>query len=606
MMHKMLDDKQETLLKLYRDAIEAPDNARQDLITAAAKPFYAAYKALYEAKDAPGIKKKIMIGGRPFSADHAILLALYREQASTAEILTLNNNPEMDDWAEIDTGLRAERYKNRVTPAELDALANAVEKNEYLKAVKDAAQKAFDTNKAALKDAAENILNMFFEEQENYFPYRLVRGGAESEQEFADLISRVWQAQTGSLRTGNLERRVKHRRALNWADASLTGIINRGLANQARVIAFAQAARDYTRIMAEVKPVIDRRNGNTAVTAELKKFATDVYYGNEDNYKGIEAWLGKMRARVYPSALAYNVRTPLRQALGLFTGIAQADLGTIASGVKLAADRNNWKMAYEKSAVLRHSAVDQYYAEAMWAKETTAAPNTLVSAWRKFWEWGLKPLEISDRAVRAAVWLGAYDKAIKAGRGEADAVAAGDYLVSTTQNMASKIYQPAIMRTNQWTKTFFMYGSQSFQQFGVYLNLLNRLRNGTLGKKDFGLGVFWLFLMGWLVNRIISNTLKRGLWEPSSYALKKHPAADLTLDMLGFVADPALAKMLDTARFGGDITSSVVGEMLSASTGILRNSLSGEWDKAAKDALSSGMTYYGGNPRLFSQFWRKK
>ena len=168
--------------------------------------------------------------------------------------------------------------------------------------------------------------------------------------------------------------------------------------------------------------------------------------------------------------------------------------------------------------------------------------------------------------------------------------------------MSGKIYQPAIMRSSQWTKTFFMYGSQAFQQFGVYMNLLNRLRNGTLAKKDFGLGVFWLFLMGWLFNRIISSAGKRKVWEPSSYLLKTHPVTDLTLDMLSFVAPPSLAKLLDTARFGGDITSSLPGEILSSTGGILRGSWSGEWKKAGLEALKTGAAYYGGNPRILSQF----
>ena len=430
MIHKMLDDKHDTLLSLFRDAIETPDNARQELIQRASRPFYKAYKALYEARNAPGVGKKIMIGGRPFSAEQAVLLTLYREQEHTAELLARNNDPSTEDWAEVDTGLGAERYKNRVTAAELDELADIVEKNEYLKAVKDAAQQAFEVNKELLKDTAENTLNMLFEEQDNYFPYKLVRAGAESEQEFTDLIGRVWQAQTGSLRSGNLERRVKHRHAINWASASLTGMINHAVANQARIIAFAQAARDYTRVMAQVKPVIDRRGGNTVITAELKKFGADIFYGNENNYQGADAWLAKFRSRIYPSALAWNIRTPFRQILGLFTAIAQSDLKTVTAGIRLAARKDNWQKAYSKSAVLRNSAIDQYYAEAMWAKETSAAPNALVSAWRKFWEWGLKPLEISDRAVRVAAWMGAYDQAIKAGKTDQEAMAAGDYLVS--------------------------------------------------------------------------------------------------------------------------------------------------------------------------------
>jgi hypothetical protein len=605
MIHKMLDDKHDTLLSLFRDAIETPDNARQELIQRASKPFYTAYKALYEAKDAPGVGKKIMLDGRPFSAEQAVLLTLYREQEHTAELLARNNDPEAKDWLHIDPGLRAERYKNRITAAELDRLVNIVETTPLLKAVKDAAQQAFEVNKELLKDAAENTLNMLFEEQDNYFPYKLVRAGAENEQEFTDLIGRVWQSQTGSLRSGNLERRVKHRRAVNWANASLTGMINHAVANQARIIAYAQAARDYTRIMGQVKPVIDRRGGNTAITAELKTFGADIFYGNENNYQGVDAWLAKFRSRIYPSALAWNIRTPFRQVLGLFTAIAQSDLKTITAGLRLAVHGDNWKKAYSKSAVLRNSTIDQYYAEAMWAKETTAAPNMLVSAWRKFWEWGLKPLEVSDRAVRVAAWMGAYDKAIKAGQTEQEAVAAGDYLVSTTQNMSGKIYQPALMRSSQWTKTFFMYGSQAFQQFGVYMNLLNRLRNGSLSKKDFGLGVFWLFLMGWLFNRIISNAGKRGIWKPSSYLLKKHPIVDITTDMLSFAADPTLAKWVDTARFGGEITSSLPGEILSSASGILRNSLTGEFKKAGLETLKTSAAYYGGNPRLLSQFvWK--
>jgi hypothetical protein len=180
--------------------------------------------------------------------------------------------------------------------------------------------------------------------------------------------------------------------------------------------------------------------------------------------EGVDKFLQTARANTAIVGMGFRVSTMLSQTAGFSNSVQRLGSASMLAGLR---DfyRNPFAMkaaVHEKSGEMRNRANDleRDIRLALQRMEGKASPLNSV---RRF---AFRGIALFDAAVSLPTWMGAYNKGLREGMSEKDAVAYGDKMVRDTQGAGSVKDLSAIQRGGEALKLFAMF----YSYFNVYYN----------------------------------------------------------------------------------------------------------------------------------------
>ena len=180
--------------------------------------------------------------------------------------------------------------------------------------------------------------------------------------------------------------------------------------------------------------------------------------------EGVDKFLQTARANTAIVGMGFRVSTMLSQTAGFSNSVQRLGSASMLAGLR---DfyRNPFAMkaaVHEKSGEMRNRANDleRDIRLALQRMEGKASPLNSV---RRF---AFRGIALFDAAVSLPTWMGAYNKGLREGMSEKEAVAYGDKMVRDTQGAGSVKDLSAIQRGGEALKLFAMF----YSYFNVYYN----------------------------------------------------------------------------------------------------------------------------------------
>jgi hypothetical protein len=225
-----------------------------------------------------------------------------------------------------------------------------------------------------------------------------------------------------------------------------------------------------------------------------------------------ERWLSKHRANIMDYILLYRVSTLLNQPFAVFNAMADSELGTKAflkGASAFWADRSKWVeyiKANSQTMAHRVELFDKSVADMeRQIKLNTSHPLNQFPEWVRESGYGL--IGMLDATATLPTWVAAWKVGMdRAGWDEAMAVEYADQVTMRTQGGGSSKDTPLIQQGGVlWKTTFGMLYTFANSMTNVLWAEWQKYRNDRASFSDFAKCYMYMFVLGGLVNYMISK-----------------------------------------------------------------------------------------------------
>lgn len=268
-----------------------------------------------------------------------------------------------------------------------------------------------------------------------------------------------------SVRAGSTNKRVE---GFNAKVLLSLNVIGQHLNEVAHDLAFREAVMDTYKFLSDDRV---REAIRSAVGPEYEK-QTQVWLKAVANewaidrrgLEGVDKWLQAARANTAIVGMGFRVSTMLSQVAGFANSIQRLGTVDMAAGLRDFYKDPAGMAAFvrEKSGEMRHRANDLERDIRLALKRMEGQDGNL-DAVRRF---AFRGISLFDAAVSLPTWMGAYNKGLKQGMTDADAVYYADKMVRDTQGAGSVKDLSAIQRGGEALKLFTMF----YSYFNVFYN----------------------------------------------------------------------------------------------------------------------------------------
>lgn len=265
---------------------------------------------------------------------------------------------------------------------------------------------------------------------------------------------------------GHLQSRVN---AFDRALVLTTRAAFEGLDQQIHYIAWARWSNEVRKILkkdGKIAKAIADHYGTRYVDA-LKAWAKDCITGGTGQATTTDDIANELRRNVSLAGIGLNLPTAFLQVLGVTQSVAYLGPKWIGKGIAEFL-RMGPKTAYEwasaKSEVMQDRMRTQFREVAEIQSQLNGTTGTLKE---KFMRVAYMPLTVMQMTVDIPTWLGAYQKAVAAGRPENLAIADADRAVMNAQGSGRVSDLSSYERGNAWAKLFTVF----YTFFNTALNL---------------------------------------------------------------------------------------------------------------------------------------
>jgi hypothetical protein len=591
-----LIDKTGSFYRLYKNVFVDGANKEADMTRETLTPFIDNVMRPFTKTKEFTQKWRLSGDQKQWTWEPLVLLSIYNDN-ETAKYDLLKNNTKQ-------TGL------NHLTEKMLAEANDIVMNNEQLRKVKKEALELLNNEEITkLMQEVADRNNLMFKKENNYFRYNLLHNKDEI---VINMLEEQFSALSKDVEKGHIvNERVKGKHAIDFWNSKFLDLLQQAVRSQSKFIAYGDNVRYYFNVIQNLGATLDGETDENAVQQMFKNYGRRIFQGDRSAYDPLNNFIKSVRNMVYPTALTWNIRTPFRQLLSIFTGQAYyTGRGNITGKTfaKLPAlikeisklKQGEFQETEQRSGVLRNRLMNDAYTNYIWDRQQAELGTKKLNWWNRFWKLGLQPMIITDRAVAVAIWQTVYDNETNKGRTEQEAMDKADDVILHTQNMTGAVYNPQVTQS-QLGKTFFMYGSQSFQQWGTMMQLYSMLKNKVIKPKDFGAAIFWLMLMQYIFSRLITKLVRpdpQNPFTPMNKALKKYPVADLVASFGGEFADPTFAQLFQSVHYNQSMFNVLPIQAIQEIGTVPFNIGKGDFGKAASTAGSSMTRWLGGNPQV--------
>lgn len=274
-------------------------------------------------------------------------------------------------------------------------------------------------------------------------------------------------------------------------------------------IAFREAVIDSYRFLTDKRIV---EGVNAALGPEyaaqfqpwLKHIANE-WAIDRKGVEGIEKFAGALRTNTTVVGMGFRITTMLSQTAGFANSIQR--LGTIGMADGLRAFLKNPAQAigfvHSRSGEMRNR-MNDLERDIRQALLKIEGKTDFRSEAQRF---AFRGIALFDHAVTIPTWIGAYNKALKEGRTDAEAAAYGDKMVRDTQGAGSAKDLAAVQRGGEMLKLFTMF----YSYFNVLYNRQRTLVRDARAVRSVGEAMdvlaqsFWLLVVPQLLGQLLTG-----------------------------------------------------------------------------------------------------
>ncbi len=287
------------------------------------------------------------------------------------------------------------------------------------------------------KVEAAPVRTKFGELRGGYFPLKFDRRMSERADRYADAKDVIRSSQGLYSKPNTRSGATIEREGTTYKDLVPMlsfDVLTRSLNDNIHDLTHREAVNDIWRILRrpQIREAIDGTLGDN-YWVQIKRWLQEVAKPEQVGDPGGRNILRKVRSNVSTAAMALKVSVMLCQVTGVTQSIHK--LGTYWTAVGMKEFYKNpmaaAKLIYEKSPALKNRNKTSYDRD---VHDVLSMRNPLAATLKEKWvDVAFKPIAVMDQAVANPVWLGAYLKAVKEGKAEADAVYFADSVVRVTQ-----------------------------------------------------------------------------------------------------------------------------------------------------------------------------
>lgn len=215
---------------------------------------------------------------------------------------------------------------------------------------------------------------------------------------------------------------------------------------------------------------------NRVIEKYINDFANPNIYQMPDAASSISRMLRQNAAVSY---LAFNAVTMLKQVPSVFFYLQHATPGHLLGAVgELFAKRGDLaRFIYERDPQMKHRSIDR------WMEELKVADRGIYDkVVKRVGTVGMWPIAMMDKIATLVGWKATYNRYVRAGASEEEAVKAAQSATLLTQPAARAKDVAQIYRTNEGFNWFLMFSNQLNQIWNMLAyDIPNDIRNGNIG-----------------------------------------------------------------------------------------------------------------------------
>jgi hypothetical protein len=357
-------------------------------------------------------------------------------------------------------------YGNNLTEKDINDIIGALTENE--KAWADAVIDDYDQNYNRLRSEVVEVENRELGDEENYTPIR--RTDIDYSTHTQEVVDAILQRAT--LRKAYAEKGFTINRKEIPPEfqkpirLGLTQMWLEQVKKQEEYIALAQHIRDMHRVRnsGDFKKAITQNFGkefNKIIEGYVNRVANPNVYRS---FNSLENLSRRMRQNAAVAYLSYNIVTMAKQLPSVFLYLQDAGFTHLmSSAVEFAS--NPMKMIENVRNLdpqVKHKAIERELEELRQRHGTVT--NQLIA---RFGDFGMEGIYLIDTVARTIGWNAVYNKALDAGKSEAEAVRLAQNATLRTQPAAAPKDLPQLYTTSEFANWFTMFTNQLNQIFNI-------------------------------------------------------------------------------------------------------------------------------------------
>lgn len=355
-------------------------------------------------------------------------------------------------------------YGNNLTESNIKNITDNLSKEE--KAWGDYIVQDYDNNYERLRREVIRVENRDMGFEENYTPMR--RTEVDYTTHTQEIIDEILQKE--SLRKAYAEHGFTIKRKevpkefqrpirLNATSTWLSQI-----AKQEQYIHFAQLVKDMHRVASGISDSVEQKFGrefNKVIRNYIDRVANPNIY---KSYNSLENLSRKLRQNAVVAYLAYNLVTMAKQIPSMFLYLQDAGpVHLLTSAMEFTTHPiETAKMVREKDPQVKHRSLERELEE-MKANQ----PGRYWALHNKFGKAGMEGLYLFDTVARSIGWNAVYQKALRSGKSEVEAVRLAQNATLRTQPAAAPKDLAQLYATNEFANWFTMFTNQLNQIYNI-------------------------------------------------------------------------------------------------------------------------------------------
>ena len=355
-------------------------------------------------------------------------------------------------------------YGNNLTENNIKNIIDGLSEAE--KAWGDYIVQDYDNNYERLRQEVIRVENRDMGFEENYTPMR--RTEIDYTTHTQEIIDEILQKE--SLRKAYAEHGFTIKRKEVPAEfqkpirLNATSTWLSQIAKQEHYIHFAQLVKDMHRVARGISDAVEQQYGkefNKVIRNYIDRVANPNIY---KSYNSLENLSRKLRQNAVIAYLAYNLVTMGKQIPSMFLYLQDAGPAHLLSSAMdfVSHPIDTIKMVREKDPQVKHRAIERELEEMK-----TSQPERYWAMVNKFGKAGMEGIYLFDAVARTIGWNAVYQKSLKSGKSEAEAVRLAQNATLRTQPAAAAKDLAQLYATNEFANWFTMFTNQLNQIYNI-------------------------------------------------------------------------------------------------------------------------------------------